>query len=161
MAGAFLEDFTVGEVIVAQETYEMTAARVAEFATEFDPQPIHLDPEVAAREMFGGIIASGWHSLTATMRLVIRTQIFDGAPVVGVGIDNLRYLRPVRPGDVLRAEAEVLEIRPSTSRPDRGYMRLQIRTFRVNGGEQVLTQDWTLLVPRRAVGGAMDTATSG
>jgi acyl dehydratase len=149
MAGKYLEDFTVGEVIPARETYEMTAQRVAEFAMEFDPQPIHLDPDVAAREMFGEIIASGWHSLTATMRLIVRSQIFDGAPVVGVGIDNLRYLKPVRPGDVLRAEAEVLEVRPSATRPDRGHLRLQIRTFRVNGGDQVLNQDWILLVPRR------------
>lgn len=146
----YLEDFAVGEVIASTEEYEITPERLHAFAVEFDPQPIHLDAEVAAREMFGGIIASGWHSLTATMRLIVRSQIFGGAPVVGVGIDNLRYLKPVRPGDVLRAEAEVLEIRPSASRPDRGYMRLQIRTFRVNGGDQVLTQDWTVLVPRRA-----------
>ena len=149
MSGRYLEDFTVGEVIRATETYEMTPERVAEFATEYDPQPIHLDPIAAADAMFGTIIASGWHSLTATMRLIVRSNIFDGAPVVGVGIDNLRYLKPVYPGDVLRAEAEVLEARPSATRPDRGYLRLQIRTYRAANGEQVLTQDWTVLAPRR------------
>ncbi len=148
MSGKFLEDFTVGEIIVAKETYEMTPERVHAFASEYDPQPIHLDPDAAAESMFGGIIASGWHSLTATMRLIVRSNIFEGAPVVGVGIDNLRYLLPVYPGDVLRAEAEILETRPSTSRPDRGYLRLQIRTYRQNG-EQVLTQDWTVLAPRK------------
>ena len=148
MSGRYLEDFTVGEVIRASETYEMTPERVADFATEYDPQPIHLDPVAASEGMFGGIIASGWHSLTATMRLIVRSNIFEGAPVVGVGIDNLRYLKPVFPTDVLRAEAEVLELRPSTTRPERGYMRLQIWTFRQNG-EQVLTQDWLLLAPRR------------
>ncbi|MEO6351077.1 MAG: MaoC family dehydratase [Candidatus Limnocylindrales bacterium] len=148
MSGRYLEDFTVGEVIQANETYEMTPERVHEFAFEYDPQPIHLDPDAAASSMFGAIIASGWHSLTATMRLIVRSNIFDGAPVVGVGIDNLRYLKPVYPGDVLRAEAEVLETRPSVTKPERGYLRLQIRTYRENG-EQVLTQDWTVLAPRR------------
>jgi acyl dehydratase len=148
VSGRYLEDFTVGEVIPARETYEMTPERVHDFAEEYDPQPIHLDPAAAAESMFGGIIASGWHSLTATMRLIVRSNIFDGAPVVGVGIDNLRYLKPVYPTDVLSAEAEVLEARPSATRPDRGYLRLQIRTYRANG-EQVLTQDWTVLAPRR------------
>jgi acyl dehydratase len=155
MSGRYLEDFTVGEVITAQETFEMTPERIAAFASEFDPQPIHLDPAAAAESMFGGIIASGWHSLTATMRMIVRSNIFDGAPVVGVGIDNLRYLKPVYPGDVLRAEAEVLETRPSTTRPDRGYLRLQIRTYRANG-EQVLTQDWLVLAPRRPEPGQDD-----
>ena len=148
VSGRFLQDFTVGEVIRAAETYEMTPERVAGFAAEFDPQPIHLDPEAAARSMFGRIIASGWHTLTATMRLIVRSNIFDGAPVVGVGIDNLRYLKPVYPGDILRAEAEVLEARRSRTRPDRGYLVLRIRTFREDG-DQVATQDWTVLAPAR------------
>ena len=148
MSGAFLEDFAVGEVIRATETYDMTDERVAAFATEYDPQPIHLDPEAAARGMFGRIIASGWHTLTATMRLIVRSNIFGGAPVVGVGIDNLRYLKPVYPGDVLSAEAEVLETRPSRTRPDRGYLVLRIRTFRQDG-EQVASQDWTVLAQSR------------
>ena len=147
MAGKFLEDFEVGEVIDSLEEYEMTPDRIAAFATEFDPQPIHLDPAVAAESMFGGIIASGWHSLSVTMRLMVRSNIFDGAPVVGVGIQNLRYLKPVRAGDRLRARGEVLEARPSGSQPDRGYLVLRVTTLRE--GEEVLTQDWTVLVPRR------------
>ena len=98
--------------------------------------------------MFGGIIASGWHSLSATMRLMVRSNIFNGAPVVGVGVDNLRYLKPVRAGDRLRARAEVLETRPSSSNPERGYLVLRVVTSRADG-EHVLTQDWTVLVPRR------------
>jgi len=147
MAGKFLEDFEVGEVIDSLEEYEMTPDRIAAFATEFDPQPIHLDPAVAAESMFGGIIASGWHSLSVTMRLMVRSNIFDGAPVVGVGIQNLRYLKPVRAGDRLRARGEVLEARPSGPQPDRGYLVLRVTTLR--DGEDVLTQDWTVLVPRR------------
>ncbi len=117
MSGRCLEDFTPGEAIESVEEYEMTPERIAAFASEFDPQPIHLDPEIARESIFGGIIASGWHSLSVTMRLMVRSNIFDGAPVVGVGVQNLRYLKPVHPGDVLRARAEVLETRPSSSQP--------------------------------------------
>ena len=147
MSGRFLDDFAPGEVIDSTEEYEMTPERIAAFASEFDPQPIHLDPELARESLFGGIIASGWHSLSVTMRLMVRSNIFDGAPVVGVGIQNLRYLKPVRAGDRLRARAEVLETRPSSSQADRGYLVLRVVTMR--DGEQVLTQDWTVLVPRR------------
>lgn len=147
MSGRYLDDFASGEVIDSAEEYEMTPERIAAFATEFDPQPIHLDPEMARESLFGGIIASGWHSLSVTMRLMVRSNIFEGAPVVGVGIQNLRYLKPVRAGDRLRARAEVLETRPSSSQPDRGYLVLRVVTLRDE--EQVLTQDWTVLVPTR------------
>ena len=147
MSGRYLDDFEPGEVIDSAEEYEMTPERIAAFATEFDPQPIHLDPEMARESLFGGIIASGWHSLSVAMRLMVRSNIFEGAPVVGVGIQNLRYLKPVRAGDRLRARAEVLETRPSSSQPDRGYLVLRVVTLRDE--EQVLTQDWTVLVPTR------------
>jgi len=144
----YFEDFAVGQVFAADEDYEITPERIHAFAAEYDPQPIHLDPDVAAREMFGGIIASGWHSLSVTMRLVVHSNIFGGAPVVGVGVDNLRYLEPIRPGDRLRAQAEVIGVRPSRSHPDRGYLTLRITTTR-QGNEPVLTQEWTVLVPTR------------
>lgn len=149
MSGTHLEDFTVGEVVDSTEQYEMTAARIASYASEFDPQPIHLDPDGAAREMFGGVIASGWHTLSATMRLMVRANLFAGAPVIGVGVDKLRYLKPVRAGDRLTARAEVLEIRPSRTRQERGYLILRVTTLR-DDGEPVITQEWTVLVPRRA-----------
>lgn len=148
MSGRFLEDFTLGEVIEAPGEYEMTAQRIAAFASEYDPQGIHLDPNVAAREMFGGIVASGWHSLSATMGLMVGSRLFDAGPIVGVGVDRLRYLQPVRAGDVLRARAEVLEVRFSRSHSDRGYVVVRVVTLR-QADEPVLTQDWTLLVPRR------------
>ncbi len=149
MTGRFLEDFTPGRVIASGEEYEITPERIRDFATEFDPQPIHLDPAAAEASIFGGIIASGWHSLSVTMRLMVRSNIFDGAPVVGVGIDNLRYLAPVRAGDRLKAQAEVLSVWPSNSHPDRGYLEVRVTTTRQDG-TPVLTQDWTVLVPRRA-----------
>lgn len=147
MSGRYLEDFAVGEVIDAPGEYAMTEARIIDFATDYDPQSIHLDRAAAEREMFGGLIASGWHSLSATMRLMVGSRLFDAGPIVGVGVDRLRYLAPVRPGDRLRARAEVLELRPSSSHEDRGYAVLRITTTRQDG-TPVLTQDWTLLVPR-------------
>lgn len=148
MTRRYFEDFAVGQVFAADEDYEITPERIHAFAAEYDPQPIHLDPDVAAREMFGGIIASGWHSLSVTMRLIVHSNIFGGAPVVGVGVDKLRYLEPIRPGDRLRAQAEVIGVRPSRSHPDRGYLTLRVTTTR-QGSEPVLTQEWTVLVPTR------------
>ena len=148
MSGRYLEDFATGEVIEAPGEYEMTAQRIAAFAGEFDPQPIHLDPAAAASEVFGGIVASGWHSMSATMRLMVGSRLFEAGPIVGVGVDRLRYLEPVRPADRLRARAEVVELRPSRSHADRGYLVLRVITVR-GDGVPVLTQDWTLLVPRR------------
>lgn len=148
MSGRYFEDFAVGEVIESVEQYEITPARLAAYAAEYDPQPIHLDPRAAAAEMFGGIVASGWHSLSVTMRLMVRSQLFADGPIVGVGIDRLRFLQPVRAGDRLRARAEVVALRPSSSRADRGYLVLRITTVR-HDDMAVLTQDWTLLVPRR------------
>jgi acyl dehydratase len=148
VAGPWLEDFTLGEVIASGEEYEITSDNIAAFAGAYDPQPIHLDAEAAAAGMFGGIVASGWHTASVSMRLVVRSQVFGGGPVVGLGIDNLRFLKPVRAGDRLRAQAEVVEIRPSKSESSRGYLVLRITTTRQDG-EPVMTQEWTVLVPRR------------
>ncbi len=148
VSSRYLDDFAVGQVFATDEDCEMTPERIRAYAAEFDPQPIHLDPATAASEMFGGIIASGWHSLSVTMRLIVHSNVFGGAPVVGVGVDNLRYLEPVRPGDRLRAQAEVIEVRPSRHDPTRGYLVLRVTTTR-GDGTRVLTQDWTVLVPRR------------
>lgn len=156
MARRYLEDFKVGDLIASGEEYEITPERLAAYASEYDPQPIHLDPHVAAGEMFGAIVASGWHSLSVTMRLMVRSQIVGGGPLVGVGIDRLRFLQPVRAGDRLRGEAEVLEVRPSRNNANRGYLVMRITTTRQDG-EPVLTQDWTLLVPRRVAGTPADT----
>lgn len=148
MSGRYLDDFTPGQLFSSGEEYEITPDRIHAFASEYDPQPIHLDPAAAETSIFRGIIASGWHSLSVTMRLIVRSNIFGGAPVVGVGVDNLRYLQPVRAGDRLTARAEVIEVKPSSSHPDRGYLVLRVTTAR-GDGEPVLTQDWTVLVPRR------------
>lgn len=128
--------------------YEMTAERVHEFAARYDPQPIHLDPEAAEVEFFGRLVASGWHGLSATARLMVEARPLGDTPMIGAGIEGLRFIAPIVPGDVLHVEAEVLGVRPSRSRPELGFMSIRVVTLNQRR-EPVLTQDWTLLLPRR------------
>jgi acyl dehydratase len=109
---------------------------------------MHLDAAAADSSVFGQLTASGWQTLAATMRLMVLSPLFASGEVVGVGIDKLRWLKPVLPGYVLTAQAEILEMRPSKSRSDRGYLRLRTTTFGPENLE-VATQEQTVLVPRR------------
>lgn len=152
MSGRYFEDFVVGEVIDSPESYEITAERLHAYAAEFDPQPMHLDLDAANESIFGRLVASGWHTLSVTMRLMVASPLFESGAVVGVGIDKLRWLRPVGPGDVLRARGEVLEARPSGSQGDRGYLVLRVTTL-IADDTAVVSQEWTVLVPRRPAAG--------
>jgi acyl dehydratase len=145
----YLEDFAVGQRLVMPGNYEMQLDEMTTYARQFDPQVIHTDAEGARGELYGGLIASGWMTLGVTTRLMVQGGLLGRTPIVGVGIDNLRFLQPVRAGDVLAAEAEVLEVRPSKSKPERGYLLLRVVTRRQPDAAPVLTQDWTLLMPRR------------
>jgi acyl dehydratase len=145
----YLEDFTVGQRFAPAGEYVMQADEMIEYARQFDPQTIHTDEAAARGELYGSLIASGWMTLGVTTRLMVRGNVLGGTPVVGVAIDNLRFLQPVYAGDVLTVEAEVLEVRQSKSKPDRGYVVMRVVTRRRNDGKPVLTQDWTLLVPHR------------
>jgi acyl dehydratase len=147
-AGPFyLEDFAVGQTFrsgnVAVEIGEVKA-----FAAAFDPQPFHLDEQAAVASVFGGLVASGWHTAALTMRLLVDGELKVAGGLVGAGVEAIRWPRPVRPGDVLRVESEVLEVRPSSSRPDRGVVRLRSTTFNQQG-QAVMEQVATLIVPRR------------
>jgi acyl dehydratase len=144
----YLDDFSVGQRFAPDGEYTMNLAEMTAYARQFDPQTIHIDEEAARDELYGGLIASGWMTLGVTTRLMVDGNVLGGTPVVGVAIDNLRFLQPVYAGDVLGAEAEVLEVRQSKSKPDRGYVVMRVVTRRRNDGKPVLTQDWTLLVPR-------------
>jgi acyl dehydratase len=148
VAGRYYEDFRVGEVIVSPQQYEVTADNIKAFAAEFDPQPMHTDDAAAADSVFGQLTASGWQTLAATMRLMVLSRLFESGQVVGVGIDKLRWLKPVLPGYVLTAQAEILEMRPSKSRQDRGYLRLRTTTYGPRRLE-VASQEQTVLIPRR------------
>jgi acyl dehydratase len=145
-----LEDFSVGQRFAPSGEYEMDLDEMTAYARQFDPQAIHTDREGARNELYGQIIASGWMTLGVTTRLMVQGRVLGSTPVVGVAIDNLRFLEPVYAGDVLTVEAEVREVRPSKSKPERGYLVTRVVTRRKDDGKPVLTQDWTLLMPRRS-----------
>jgi acyl dehydratase len=146
----YLEDFSVGQRLEPAGEYTMELAEMTRYAREFDPQVIHTDEAGARGELYGQLIASGWMTLGVTTRLMVQGQVLGSSPVVGVAIDKLRFLQPVYAGDVLSVSAEVLEVRPSKSHPERGYLVLRVVTSRRGDEKPVLTQDWTLLLPRRA-----------
>ena len=144
----YLEDLEAGMRYAGRKTWTLDAEQIKAFATDFDPQPFHLDDGAARSTLFGGLAASGWHTAALTMRLTI-----DGGPqlasgTVGLGAD-LNWLKPVRPGDTLSIETEVLEVKPSKSRPDRGRVTLRTET-RNQRGETVQVCVSKLLVPRRS-----------
>jgi acyl dehydratase len=137
-------EFSVGQRF-AGPARPITLDEIKEFAEKFDPQPFHLDAAAAAASPFGGLVASGWHTACVTMRLLVEGGLPIAGGILGAGIDELRWLRPVRPGDTLRVESEVLEIMPSASRPGQGRMRVAARTFNQEGA-QVMGWVGTLVV---------------
>lgn len=145
-----LEDYRVG----ASASYGPTSvsrAQIHAFATEFDPQPFHVDDAAAAVGPFGGTIASGWHTAALMMRLYVDNFISHDASLGGPGVDELRWTAPVRPGDRLMLHATVVEARPSRSKPDRGLLRTRIE---VTNQDDVAVMSCTLmnLVLRRVTG---------
>ena len=144
------EDFHVGQRFESRAAV-MERERIMAFAREFDPQPQHLGDEEAAGSMFGTLVASGWHTSAQTMRLqfeVVMSRIPGGA--MGAQVDSMAWKRPVLPGDALRAVVEVLETRPSRSRPAHGL--LSLRTVTLNQrDETVMEMKAAILVPRRSV----------
>lgn len=145
-----LEDLAAGQRY-AGGTATVDAAEIKAFAAAFDPQPFHLDEEAARTSIFGRLVASGWHTMALTMRMLVEGELRSLWGLVGLGADELRWPRPVFPGDVLGVEWEVLEVRPSSTRPDRGIARLGVTT-RNQRGEVVLSLVTTILLPRRLAG---------
>ena len=118
----YFEDFVPGQTIELGQR-EFTSESIIAFAREYDPQTMHTDPELASGSPYGGLIASGWHTAGAYMRLLVDNLISDTVSLGSPGLDHLRWLKPVRPGDILRARITILEATPSRSRPDRGIVR--------------------------------------
>ncbi len=148
MTDRYLEDFAVGQTFRSGRL-QIDEERIKTFAAEFDPQPFHLD-EVAARDtIFRGLAASGWHTAAVTMRLLVESDLKPAGGIVGAGFDEFRWPQPVRPGDELRVESEVLEVRPSRSRPEHGLIKVRTTTLNQNG-EAVQVTIGNLVVPRRA-----------
>ena len=146
----FLEDFAVGQVF-ATGTLQVDTDQIKSFAKQFDPQPYHLDEEAAQKSPFRGLAASGWHTAALTMRLLVEGDFKPAGGILGVGFDALSWPKPVRPGDELYAKSEILEVRPSKSRPDRGHIRVRMTTLNQND-EPVQIFTGNLLVPRRPSG---------
>ena len=148
MSEKYLEDFAVGQTY-GSGRLTVDKDRIKAFAAEFDPQPFHLDADAARASILGGLAASGWHTAALTMRLLVESELKPAGGIVGVGFDELRWPRPVRPGDQLRVESEVLEVRPSKSRPQQGLIKVRTTTLNQNGeAVQVLVAN--LMVPRRS-----------
>lgn len=118
----YWEDFAVGQTIELGER-EVSRDEIVEFAQQYDPQAFHVDEAAAEASLYGGLIASGWHTCAMVMRMMCDGYLLRSASLGSPGIDSIRWLRPVRPGDVLRAQMTVLEARPSASKPDRGILK--------------------------------------
>lgn len=132
MKGRWFEEFAVGQHY-RTGSRTLTEAEIVTFARQYDPQIIHTDPDGAAQSQYGGIIASGLQTLATTFLLFFDAEIFGEAFEVGVGVDEMRWTKPVRPGDSLTAEVEVLEARPSRSQPHCGLVKTRIRALNQNG----------------------------
>jgi acyl dehydratase len=150
MKELFLEDFTIGQTF-GSGCLRIDAEGIKRFAAEFDPQPFHLNEQVALGTIFRGLAASGWHTAALTMRLLVESEFKPAGGVVGAGLEELRWPRPVRPGDELRIETEVLEIRPSKSRPEQGIVKVKVTTVN-QGGEALQIYIANLVVQRRRKG---------
>ena len=147
MTERYLEDYAVGQTF-SSGRLRVDKVRIKAFAAEFDPQPFHLDEEAARETIFRGLVASGWHTAAMTMRLLVESEFKPAGGLIGAGFDELRWPRPVRAGDELRTESEILEVRPSKSRPEQGLIKVRTTTLNQNG-EAVQVSIGNLLVPLR------------
>jgi acyl dehydratase len=142
----YLEDFAVGQVYEAGPI-PVSAEAIKAYARQFDPQPFHTDEELARSTFFQGLVASGWHTASLTMSLVVQALPIAGG-VIGGGVDELRWPKPLRPGDELRFEGEIVEVRPSRTKPIQGLVRVRTTTLNQDG-QAVQTMIANLVVPRR------------
>jgi len=129
--------------------------RIETFAAEFDPQPFHLDEQTVRNTLFGGLAASGWHTAAVSMRLLVESELKPAGGIIDAGFNELRWPRPIRPDDELRVESEVLEVRPSQSRPNQGLLKLRMTTLNQNG-EAMQVAIGYLLVQRRLDGNPVE-----
>ena len=159
MGDRYFEDFRVGERFVSGGM-TMTEAGIIEFARQWDPQPFHTDVEFAKKWTFGGLIASGLHTMAVTLKLWLEQGVFRACSLGSPGIGAVQFPRPVRPADTLRVVTDIVELRASASRPERGIAR--IRQVTINQlGEPVMEQETTVFLKRRPVQAATATLTAG
>lgn len=148
MKALYLDELAVGQHFTSSAPIRIETQALKDFASQFDPQPFHLDEQAADASFFQGLAASGWHTAAITMRLLVDSDFKPAGGIVGAGFDELRWPGPVRPGDTLRTESEVLEIRASRSRPNIGLVKL--RTHTLNQHDKVVQISvGNILVPQR------------
>jgi acyl dehydratase len=148
-AERYWEDFAVGQKF-ASHTVSVTADEIKRFASQFDPQTFHTDEAAAVGSFFGRLVASGWHTAALTMRLLVQSELRVVGGLIGMGIEEVRWPRPVYPGDTLHVVLQVLELRPLKSRPQNGLVRIQVQTF--NQDEQLVQSlIVNLFAPRRPI----------
>jgi len=152
MPRLYFEDFPEGEVVEYGDRL-VSADEIVEFARAYDPQPFHLDAEAAADSQAGELIASGWHTVALTFRMSVDAFIADTASQGAPGIDEIKWLKPVRPGDRLRVRLTTLGARVSASRPNLGIVRFQYEAINQHD-EIVMRQTNSVFISRRAVGEA-------
>jgi acyl dehydratase len=147
----WFDDFVLGMRFKSHDK-KVTREDIKRFALEFDPQPYHLDEAAAERTPLKGLAASGWHTAAIAMRLAVEVRPFGPHPLLGLGVDDLRWLAPVRPGDVIHIEGEVIELIPSKTKPQ-GVVRVKWTAFNQHG-DPVYTFTPIAVVPRRPSGSA-------
>jgi acyl dehydratase len=142
----WFDDLTL-EMRFKSAEVSVTKEDIVRFATEFDPQPFHVDEVAAENTAFNGLAASGWHTAALAMRLCVQVRPFGSHPLLGLGVDGLRWMQPVRPGDVLHVEGEVVELTPSRTKPQ-GIVKIKWTAYNQRG-EAVYTFTPIGVVPRR------------
>ena len=150
MGNQWFEDFEAGQRFVSQGV-TLTEASIIDFAIRYDPQRFHIDREAAAQTPFGGLVASGFQTLGLSFRMFFELGAIRESGIGAPGIEDLKWLAPVRPGDTLHTEVEVIELRPSRSKTDRGIVRMRYATLNQHG-EMVMTMIVPQIVSRRPVG---------
>ena len=150
MSKLFLEDLEAGQVYHLGG-WTLSEAEIIAFAKQYDPQPFHIDPEAASETIYGGVIASGWQTVCLFTRLFVDGLLSQAAAMGSPGVDHLRWLKPVRPDETLVAWAEVLETRPSRSKPDRGLVKLRCVVADA-GDDEVMTFVVNALFQKREKG---------
>jgi acyl dehydratase len=148
----YFEDFST-DWVAEYGPRRVTREEIIGFAAQFDPQPMHLDEEAARHTMLGGLAASGWHSCAIMMRMIADGLLADAASMGAPGIDEVKWLKPVRPGDSLTVRGSVLSVRPSQSKLDRGFVKFLWEIFN-DHGERVMTLTCPQMLLRRHPGGA-------
>lgn len=144
----YLDDLKVGDRIESPTGYTLTEADIIDFALRYDPQPFHIDVEAAKRTHFEGLIASGFQTMALGFRVIYASGFITSANLGGIAMEEVRWLKPVRPGDTLRSVAEITEVTPSQSKPDRGTLKYRLSVTNQRG-EAVFSGIVVIVMKRR------------